>query len=236
MCTVTWFREHDGSFHLFSSRDEKLTRSAALPPRVFETDGVRWMAPMDPDGDGSWIAVNEFGVAACLLNGNGSPGWVSRGRLILEMISRVEARCDLKLAQQGYGPFTVVVLKRGEEAVVYQWDGARLTVSDAASPLASSSVAQAAAQRARTRLFKTLQPRTVADHIGFHASHLPERGALSPCMHRVDAATVSFTHVHVTPESAAMTYYPGPLCINPEPITVHLHAPCSVDRLIHVGQ
>jgi hypothetical protein len=239
MCTVTWLHEEDGGFHLFCSRDENLTRAAARTPEVFETGGVRWIAPLDPGGGGSWIGVNEFGDAVCLLNGNGAAGRVSRGRLVVEMISsRAEARPELKLAPHNYSPFTLIVLAYGKGAITYTWDGRDLktSASKTAPPLASSSVAEAEAQRARTDLFETLQPRTVADHLAFHASHRPKRGALSPCMHRADAETVSFTHLHVAPELSTMTYYAAPLCTNPEPITVHLYARCSVDRPIHAGQ
>ena len=85
MCTVTWVHEQAGGYHLFSSRDEKRTRSVALTPELYETSGVRWMAPLDPDGGGSWVAVNEFGFSVCLLNGNGTPGTLSRGRLVTEL-------------------------------------------------------------------------------------------------------------------------------------------------------
>jgi hypothetical protein len=46
----------------------------------------------------------------------------------------------------------------------------------------------------------------------FHASHLPARGPLSPCMHRAEAATRSFTLVTVDRERAGIAWSSGPPC------------------------
>ncbi len=45
-------------------------------------------------------------------------------------------------------------------------------------------------------------------------SHLPERGPFSICMHRSDAATVSYMEVAVSGQRATMRYKPGPCCSN----------------------
>ena len=242
MCTVTWLHEH-GGFHLFSSRDEKHSRRPAEPPGIFETRGVRWIAPIDPDQGGSWISANEFGLALCLLNGNGGHGRISRGHLIRELAvasdqREIAARLE-KTDLSAYAPFALAILERGASAMLFDWNGcalASLANADGQLPLASSSVDASAARRARAELFETLQPRPVADLVNFHSSHLPEPGPLSPCMHRAEASTVSFTHVHVAAQCVRMTYYPGPLCRSPEPWTVQLHAPHCSDRPIHAGQ
>ena len=61
MCTVTWLEDEFG-YQLFCNRDEKLVRSSAEPPRMFEADGVRYIAPRDRDFGGTWVAANEAGV------------------------------------------------------------------------------------------------------------------------------------------------------------------------------
>lgn len=45
-----------------------------------------------------------------------------------------------------------------------------------------------------------------------HRSHGPECGPYSTCMHREDAATVSYTEVTVSRQMAKMRYAPGALC------------------------
>ena len=68
MCTVTWIYE-PGGYHLLCNRDEKKDRAPALAPRIHQRGWVRFIAPVDAQFGGSWIAVNEFGVSVCLLNG-----------------------------------------------------------------------------------------------------------------------------------------------------------------------
>ena len=141
----------------------------------------------------------------------------------------------------------VIGLRYGQAAMVEEMCGgiARLKFVDAdqsqpalphAQPLSSSSAAETAARQARAQLFQALRPRSVADFIDFHASHLPEPGPLSPCMHRPDASTVSFTHIYVAPGFAQLNYYPGPLCTHPVPLTVHLYARDHFDSLVHAGE
>jgi hypothetical protein len=45
-----------------------------------------------------------------------------------------------------------------------------------------------------------------------HASHAPEQGSFSICMHRQDAATVSYTEILGAPEILMMRYRTGPPC------------------------
>jgi hypothetical protein len=45
-----------------------------------------------------------------------------------------------------------------------------------------------------------------------HRSHAPKRGPFSICMHRPDAATVSYTEVAISGRRATMRYKPGPCC------------------------
>jgi hypothetical protein len=65
---VSWVYEHDG-YHLLCNRDEKKSRASGLGPRVQARHGVQFIAPIDPESGGTWIAVNEFGLSTCLLNG-----------------------------------------------------------------------------------------------------------------------------------------------------------------------
>ena len=73
VCTVTWLREPSG-YRLFFNRDELRSRLEAEPPRRHEgraADGaaVAFLAPVDGDHGGTWIAANEHGVTVGLVNG-----------------------------------------------------------------------------------------------------------------------------------------------------------------------
>ena len=47
---------------------------------------------------------------------------------------------------------------------------------------------------------------------GLHASHSPVRGSFSVCVHRPDAATVSYTEVMLTGSELTMRYHAGHPC------------------------
>src|SRR5690242_576447 len=103
MCTVSWIHDK-GGYQLLCNRDEKLTRKPAQEPRLAVRNETRFLAPVDGDFGGTWIATNEFGVSVCLLNGAnltgseiyaGGPGY-SRGLLLLDLIplASVAAICN----------------------------------------------------------------------------------------------------------------------------------------------
>src|SRR5262245_36927927 len=116
VCTVSWLYTREG-YHLFCNRDERHTRKPAHPPRVQRRQGVRFIAPVDPDFGGTWIAVNQFGLAICLLNGDHSPNgcgqektqFRSRGLLPMDLAdcrSLVEVKSRIALlALEDFRPF-----------------------------------------------------------------------------------------------------------------------------------
>jgi hypothetical protein len=58
--------------------------------------------------------------------------------------------------------------------------------------------------------------------IDFHARHDPMPGPYSPCMHRDDARTVSFTSIAVERGVAVLRYQPGAPCERNESMGVLL--------------
>src|SRR5688572_26484109 len=93
MCTVSVIALPgvDGGFRLACNRDELLTRPAALPPEVRMFRERRGAMPIDPTSGGTWIAVNDAGLAVALLNVNrrGPQKFsdrTSRGRIIPSLL------------------------------------------------------------------------------------------------------------------------------------------------------
>lgn len=209
MCTTSWLNFNDG-YRLFFNRDEKHTRRAGVPPEVRRLRGVSFISPLDGDHCGTWIAVNEFGLTLCLLNRHdGPPGSVSRGLLLLDLADssdQVAVAGRLAEASLGlYSPFTLAALQPGQEAVVLEWDGRSLAArfdGDSLMPLTSSShetVAVIARRRAEfRRIVQANDPASLELLRRFHRSHDPAPSAYSVCMHRDDAATVSFSSVLVS--------------------------------------
>jgi len=230
MCTVTWLRER-GGYTLLCNRDESLSRKPALAPAVKEHRGVSFIAPEDGDHGGAWIAVNQFSLSVCLLNRYQDLGAVgtnhtSRGLLLLDL---VECRsgadvlrrvCAVNLGR--FQPFSLLALEPDRDALVIEWTGSTGSIrqeGESALPLSSSSYKTASVVEARRTCFERLTAgRSCLDAatlFRFHASHSPGRSAFSPCMHREDARTVSFSWIKATREAVEFRY--------------HADSPCTAD-------
>lgn len=223
---MSWLLD-DGGFELFMNRDEKRSRAPAEPPSPAEENGVAYLAPRDADAGGTWVAVNELGLALCLVNRYPDPqgaGFTSRGLLVRELAgahAAAEVEERLRSLESGagerYKPFTLLAFGPGEPPFAASWDGERLLLPSPAltPPISSSSYDPAGIDAVRRRLWETQsagRALTAEDLLDFHRSHRPERGPLSPCMHRADARTVSLTRVRVTPAAVEMAYAAGPPC------------------------
>jgi hypothetical protein len=188
---------------------------------------VRYIAPVDSDGGGTWLSTNEFGLSLCLLNGSASfePSGIrqSRGFLLRELAWAVSAEeCAQRLRYLDlslFAPFSIVILASGRSAILAQWDGRELTVDpdgDGHMPLTSSSYDAAGVRRARLNEFArragAAHPIDPALLYWFHSSHGTVPGAYSTCMHRPDAETVSFSWVVVSRDEIRFLYSPGAPC------------------------
>ena len=229
MCTVTWIVLPElgagAGYELFFNRDERRTRRPALPPTAAERDNVRYLAPTDADAGGTWLCVNELGLTLGLLNGyelrDGERSDVrSRGELVRELAgcpalddvaTRLAAR-DLTC----FRSFQLLALEACGRPRVFHWDGERLDVDAAPeAPLVSSSFDPTRAGEARRALYRELGLHEGLDAqrlAAYHASHRPQRGPFSVCMHRDDASTVSSSRVRVDCDEVSVTYDGGPPC------------------------
>lgn len=238
MCTVTW-TESAAGLVVLCNRDELRTRARAKPPTTrCGDDGIRYISPIDGEAGGTWIAVSEQGLCLCLLNGDldraglARDRAVSRGEIIGHLIAApevagAESRLD-RLDLERYRPFQLLVamhdtgaaeLERRSVARIAIWDGRTLTwrsPGDVPSShlLSSSSRDGARARRERLALWEEACAEDQQPHaqFRFHRSHRPEKGPWSPCMHREDAQTVSFTRVEIAPSEVRLAYAAGPAC------------------------
>lgn len=237
MCTLSWIPGLDGHV-LMVNRDERRTRPRALPPSVLVVDGVSVLAPTDPEGGGTWVAVNSAGVTLALANRYHdtipAERWhrVSRGRLVTSLASasgleEIEARLAEERLQRFDG-FTLVALEPGAPARLFAWDGRALSAEVRSAPgllVASSAADEVAAVAARRAVFAevpAVEGWTRRALCRAHSSHAPAQGPLSICMHRDEASTVSLTHVEVDPERVTMTYHAGQPCTCPTTTTASL--------------
>lgn len=229
MCTVI-FHPTETGYTLGMNRDESKRRRAAHRPQKLFRNGTLRLQPQDPAG-GSWIAVNEFGLSIALLNwypkavGTRTVGRISRGLLVDALVSGrslADAMDQLSLlVSDRFAAFRMLAIDpQSKQVEERRWDERHLyPVAHEWTPnyWASSGYDEPEAQRARGATYQ----RHLSEHDATRpgdwirkllASHPPERGPFSICMHRSDAQTVSATEIHWHGSSAEMAYHDGPPC------------------------
>lgn len=235
MCTVTII-PHGGpgcgsgrGLRMLCNRDESPERAAAMPPRIVEQCGVRWLGPIDPPSRGTWIAAAETGVVATLLNMNppGGPPTASdhpqsRGVLVPRVIAGgdFEAACDIAetINAARYRPFRLVIADPHHLAVV-AGDGNGLTIDHQTLPtrpwlITSSGLGDHRVDPPRRALFNDWFGELAHDWAGeqdrYHRHRWADQPELSVCMQRDGAQTVSLTAVEVDGERVSMRYRGAP--------------------------
>jgi len=236
VCSVSWRRTADG-YELVCNRDERRTRAPERAPLHEERRGVRYLAPSDGQAGGTWIAVNEHGLALCLLNAWTPPArpgpYSSRGALVRSLADARDCADFLERARserlERYPAFTLLALAPHEPAALLEWDGAQRrldTQADARRPLLSSSFSPLEVRAARLARWRELAPEdgepSAENLVDFHASHARGPSAYSVCMHREDAQTRSSTRVRVSARSVHMDYGAGAPCEAPRRARVML--------------
>src|SRR5712692_7653323 len=118
MCTLVILRrpEHPWPVIIAANRDEMVERAWRAPARHWP-DRPDAVGGLDVLAGGSWLAVNEHGVAAGILNRVNSlgpaPGRRSRGELVLEAVDHADARIAASalgaLEPASYRPFNLIV-------------------------------------------------------------------------------------------------------------------------------
>ncbi len=224
MCTVTWRREPNG-YELFFNRDERKTRAEAEAPERRESGGVGWLAPVDADFGGTWLAVNQYGLAVGLLNGyhradlDESRAYRSRGLLVADLaptatLPALTAQLTT-LDLESYRTFRLLALAPDAPALLAEWDGERLVFDEDAEdrrPVISSSFEETDVGQARRSEYEKIVGSSEPTHARLHEYHRSTTNgpsAYSVSMERPEACTRSLTRVIVTPDDSTMIYRPG---------------------------
>jgi len=218
MCTISWLIKDD-NYHVFFNRDEQRSRDCAIPPQVMNIKDAQVLLPIDPSGNGSWISTNEFGLTLCLLNyyqGSNPKGILTSRGLLLKNLSSFSSVEDIdlqlkKLELHQYASFSFLAFGLDDSGLIsqkaWQWNGRKLTSVFLNSPFTSSSVSFEEVSQSRLSLARQLlKPESINTFLDYHKSHHPSESHLSVCMHRKDAKTVSFSHIHVRPTQSIFNY------------------------------
>lgn len=234
MCTVTILPESLVSaaaadatdplrWRLACNRDELTDRPAALPPAITRAGSRLAIMPTDPLSHGTWIGVNDAGLACSLLNvynGTASTGArISRGTILPPLLRYADVDSALMWASQlepgHYQPFRLLIVD-GRELVECCSDGRllhsrRQQLHDAVIRT-SSGLGDRLVARPRAALFRKFLAATsnkVAAEDLFHLHQWRGREEVSVRMRRADARTVSHTVIEVREHTVSLAYRPA---------------------------
>ncbi len=227
MCTVT-FSPRKRGYALAMNRDEQLTRIVGLPPTNELVQGRSVLCPTEPDG-GTWIALNDSGVTFALVNWYSVPATIksnsaSRGEVVRTVKTTdspaLTTKALEKLPLKRIKPFRLIGVFPGTRQILeWQWNLHQLVCKRhpwQQQQWISSGFDEPQAQSARGKIFQQALSQKNAGGLAWlrrlHRSHSPVVGPFSTCMHRPDAATVSYTEISVSARRGTMRYFGGAPC------------------------
>ena len=237
MCTLSWWRDK-AAYGVLFNRDESRQRQQALPPALSKKRNTRYLSPLDPDGGGTWMWVNEYGVIGCLLNNYQikkltSPNPVSRGRLMnslvglksAELLQPDLAKSDLK----SYKGFHLFCMDRHHHLLA-TWNCDRLEINNQETitrPITSSGYLPHEIVPFRIRLFNDMFPAIMEpspqELHGFHTFQDPDFPAHSVLMCRPDARTHSLSKIVVDEYCVDFIYHEiSDRCLLQPPLSTRL--------------
>jgi len=176
MCTLVILRRPDHFWPVVigANRDEMIGREA-LPPARHWPDRPEIVAGLDRLAGGSWLGLNDWGVAAAILNRHGTlgpaPGQRSRGELVLEALDHPDAVAAAEalshLDPHAYRTFNLIVADNRDGFWLRHADTGKVEVRPLKDGL--SIVAAGEVDDLRTRRLELAAP-------CFHAAQPPDPG------------------------------------------------------------
>jgi len=223
-----------------ANRDEHYDRPSAEPS--FSETKPNILAGKDLRAGGTWLGVNEYGLAVGILNrrvnGDQLPQVTlrSRGLLCMDLLahkSAADAAAFIQAHDSLYNPFTVMFADRGNAFAAYN-HGDKITTQQldfglhVFSSAAEADIGSPKAERAHRKFAEVVNghsaspppaswivplKRVLADHTLKDASGDPGDAI---CVHRQDSGTVSSSIVVFTEADSRfeMFHCPGPPCQN----------------------
>jgi hypothetical protein len=242
MCTVSFVPKFQG-FYLAMNRDENRERFAALAPTIVKLGNHRAIFPREPTG-GTWISANDAGVCLALINWyrikrKPKSAALSRGLVVKELAGESTGHeivaAVKKLPIRRLRPFRLIAIVPRERRVLeWHWDLQRLAIRShewKRQHWFSSGFDEPRAEVERRQACDAATVEQSAISLMWlrqlHRSHAPKRGPFSICMHRPDAATVSYTEVAVSKQRLSMRYKSGSSCSSGAKVTKTISLACA---------
>ncbi|HEY5716449.1 MAG TPA: NRDE family protein [Psychromonas sp.] len=209
MCTLTYLLTDNG-YELFFNRDELRSRQVATAPAL--DNQLNAIYHVDPDGNGTWIAVHKSGLSLALLNfyqagqaaNNGE--YLSRGQIILylledpvNIIGRLK-KMDLK----EYLAFKLCIFAGDLSSTknkmrIFQWDGKTLSEVAGTPPIISAGAEFPLISKIRKARFAQIvsAEKPIREQFLTYHNFQETNPHFSVKMVRPEAYTVSFSHIVV---------------------------------------
>ncbi|AZQ63586.1 hypothetical protein EI427_15555 [Flammeovirga pectinis] len=224
MCTLSYIPINNLEYIFTSNRDERKSRASAFAPQLHEKNGIKFIAPIDGEALGTWLAASENGRIVCLLNGGFKrhiptpPYKHSRGKVVLDATLSNDINTYLDTYNfSNIEPFTLIVIdqKEGVEITQFVWDGieGHKTGLDAKVPHIWSSSTLYDTIQSEQRKERFLNWLNKSDRLSkeiLDVHELVDRGdneAFGLSMQRLEYCTVSTTQLKVSDSTVSMHYH-----------------------------
>jgi transport and Golgi organization protein 2 len=193
-----------------------------LPPTLHQLGQRKALYPSEPGG-GTWIGVNDAAVTFALINWYSVTSRVrdkviSRGDIVTSALTADTPERATEILNAAslprVNPFRLIgVFPKSRDLVEWRWNLKQLEALDhpwATNIWISSGFDEPGAQQTRGKVFQSALRQPSVGTLDWlrrlHRSHAPEMGPYSICMHRDDAATVSYTEISASGVKASMLY------------------------------
>lgn len=239
MCSFSW-RKFDTHIGVAFNRDESNLRAKAIPPKIYSDNNVKYLMPKDPDGGGTWLAVNQLGFLFVLLNNYqgivkpSTQNLTSRGKIIADL-----ALCKTKeqvvdyidsIPLMDFQAFSLICISHDFQAM-WLHHGDNILIEKAMPNHWFSSAHPNAGQviKERKHLAESWPVEHDEDLIALHQSHEANNESVdfedrtySICMHHEKGQSQSLTYVRLLSDKVEMEYWNGQPCQTEESVKSEL--------------
>ena len=189
--------------------------------------------PIDPDGEGSWLSINDSAIVFALLNfyekekpiTDAADNFISRGQIIKSLAFCQNEQAILsavnKLELNRFQAFKLLIFSSSNYQQLI-WDSEQFQQSKKQPLVTSSGFETSKIIHEKHSDFADVAIKNVQQQLSLHRSHQPDKGPYSICLHHDYAKTVSLSHLKITSDRVYYDYWDGSPCAAKTPTSLSL--------------